>query len=149
MNEKKLIESFFELEDRLKDASVLKSTRHLGDIAEFLCADLYNLTLSKSKIQEGYDAKDKKKVKYQIKINNSSERTNQPTGAPDEYDFLLLVVTKNSKLWQFSNSDTYFATVYRIKSKELQNKKYVGKRFLEGHTPEYIFNKSFKLINPK
>lgn len=138
--------NFFEAEKRLWYNKVIKSTRTSGDIAEFLCKKHFNIISNKSQIEVGHDGKDQNGKLLQIKINNSSTKTNQTIGNKEKYDFLYLLITKNSFLFhpKYMNSEVFIA-IYKIPKEQLPNKRNIAKtelfqlkpiKFLDNHLNE-------------
>ena len=139
---KSLLKSFFASTDDLIDRKIIRSSKYTADIAEYLCQEIYKLTLSESQREPGYDGKDKDNKTYQIKINNSKKKTNQEIGNPNSYDYLLLMITSNSKLFDLSLENTFIA-IYKLNSKMLLGRKYVAKKEINQSKPEYIIDKDF------
>lgn len=115
------IHCFFKSFERLRQLKVIRSDVIFGDIGEFLCTIVFEgLTLVDEKTKEGFDAWiDGKKV--QIKFSDSSDRKNIDLGNPDKYDFLIVVLGRNSahRMIDDSNDDYLF---YKFSSKEVVEK---------------------------
>jgi hypothetical protein len=69
-----LLKQFFSSTDDLIDKGIIRSSKYTADIAEYLCQEIYELTLCKNQRELGYDGKDKDDKTYQIKINNSKQK---------------------------------------------------------------------------
>lgn len=73
--------AFFEAVDRLEKVGIIRSSRFLGDIGEFLCADAFGTVLAEQLRLPGHDGvHDEKRV--QIKFNNSPTGNNINVGNP-------------------------------------------------------------------
>jgi hypothetical protein len=138
------IRMFFETVERLKDEEIIRSTKYLGDIAEYICQELYALTLSSSQREIGFDASDIDGNTYQIKINNSSEKTNQDIGDISVYNNLLLIVTSNSLLFD-STYPNAFMLIYNIPSNTLTGNA-VAKTILRGLRPDKMLDRNLNII---
>ena len=138
------LKNFFHSTSQLKQNEIIRSSNYTGDIAEYLCKEIYELDLCKSQREECYDAT-KNDLLYQIKINNSSQKTNQIIGNPNKYDFLLLLITAESKLFNPIYNE-YFMAIYRINSDELKNKSSFAKNWIDTLTPEYLVTNNFDII---
>ncbi|QTV06740.1 hypothetical protein [Faecalibacter bovis] len=137
--------SFFDSTKKLKENQIIRSSNFSGDIAEYLCQEIYGLTLCENQREIGYDAV-KDGIKYQIKINNSSQKTNQGIGNPSEYNYLLLLITSESKLFN-PKYDNYFITIYKIENKDLLIGDNIAKSYLFNLKPEYLITQDFQVLN--
>lgn len=140
--------NFFNSVNELSNKNVIRSSNFIGNIAEFICCELYDLDQCKNQRQIGFDAmrNDQNKDKFQIKINNSAKKTNQTIGDPSKYSFLLLVITSNSFLFNKKYSSARFL-IYKIPSKILQRKKYIAKELILNYKPEIILDNDFEKMN--
>ena|SRR5574344_584636 len=141
---KKEIKNLFNITKKLKASGIIRSTKVFSDVSEYLCKEHLKLKLSESQRQEGFDAVDGRRKKYQIKFNNSKEKTNQDIGNPGKYDYLLLVITNESKL--FDTNRTGFICIYRIEASELIGKKYIAKTYIAELKPILELDKNLDLI---
>jgi hypothetical protein len=137
---KNAIKTFFEIVQKLKDEEIIRSSKYSGDIAEYICQELYSLTLSPSQREVGYDGKDENEIRYQIKLNNSTQKTNQEVGDPTSYDNLLLVVTSDSLLFD-SRYETAFILIYNIPSSQL-NGIWLAKSVLHSFQPDKMLDRN-------
>ena len=138
------LKNFFHSTSQLKQNEIIRSSKYIADIAEYLCQEIYGLTLCENQREIGYDAV-KDGIKYQIKINNSSQKTNQGIGNPSEYNYLLLLITSDSKLYNPEYKD-YFITVYKIGNEQLVGSKYIAKTQLSSLKPVNLITKDFTII---
>lgn len=138
------IRKFFETVETLKNEDIIRSSKYLGDIAEYICQELYTLQLNLNQRETGYDATDDIGNTYQIKINNSSEKTNQDIGDPSVYTNLLLIITNNSKLFD-TRYENVFMLIYNIPSNTL-NGNYISKTKLSEIQPDRILNEKLDII---
>jgi len=93
----KAITDFFDIATRLEELEVIRSSRYLGDIGEFLCKEKFDIDLEEGLRSEGHDATDEN-GRIQIKFNNSTKGNNINVGNPTKYERLIIVVGPNSKL---------------------------------------------------
>jgi len=144
--DKSLIKQFFELTTELRNEKIINSSRYLGDIAEYICEKRYSLKLCDSKREIGHDAVDSEtgKIKYQIKINNSTEKTNQDIGNKEHYDYLLLLITSDSKL--YSSNIKHKIALYKIAKEDLPKGKYIAKSFISKFEPELYLDENLNII---
>jgi len=109
--------------------------------------NIYNLKLCGNQRQEYYDAVDEKSKKtFQIKINNSTEKTNQDVGKPEFYDYLVLLITEKSNLFD-PTYQSQFITVYKFSGKSLEGREYIAKNGIHGSKPEYLIDRKFNIYS--
>lgn len=137
--------NFFSSTTVLMDRNIIRSSKYSADIAEYICSKLFGLTLCESQREIGYDAYDLKGSKVQIKINNSTKKTNQDIGNKAAYDYLYLVVTANSLMFNSQFRDA-FMLIYIIPSYEIAGEQYIAKGFIKKLTPAIILNDKFEII---
>jgi len=142
---KDAIRIFFDTVQKLKDEEIIRSSKYSGDIAEYICAELYGLTLSTSQREIGFDAIDADNIRYQIKLNNSSKNNNQTIGDTTAYDNLLLVVTSDSLLFD-SRYENAFMLIYNIHSSRLSGV-FIAKTFLRAIAPDKILDRNLNLLS--
>jgi hypothetical protein len=144
--EKSLIINFFKITEELRKEKIINSSRYLGDIAEYICEYIYLLKLCDNKRERGHDAVDCKtgKIKYQIKINNSTEKTNQDIGKKEHYDYLLLLITSSSKL--YTSNPNYKIAIYKFSKEDLITEKYISKGFISQFKPELHLDENLNII---
>lgn len=143
-NVKHSLRTFFDSVKILADNEIIRSSKYSADIAEYICSKFYDLELSQNQRQIGYDAVDKNKRKIQIKINNSSKKTNQSIGDKTKYQDLYLLVTSYSLLFnrKFSNA---FLLLYKIPASSIPGDKYIAKTFIQTLTPDLILDNNFDI----
>jgi hypothetical protein len=90
------IDCFFSSVDRLRDLGVVRSNKYLGDIAEFLCSNLFGMELAESKKQKGHDGTIDG-LRCQVKFSGGSSQTID-LGNPELYDRLIIVLGPESAL---------------------------------------------------
>ncbi|HUK56268.1 MAG TPA: hypothetical protein VLY20_06380 [Nitrospiria bacterium] len=84
------ITQFFTAVEEQKRVGVARTDRFLGDIGEFLCHDAFDMALTKSAREKGYDgyiSGEKVQVKY-----HGGKSTTVDCGNPPDYDRLLVVI---------------------------------------------------------
>ena len=118
------IKEFYKSIKILEDLKVIRSKVVFGDIGEFLCTITFqNLKLVQEKTNEGYDAIDNEQ-KVQIKFSDSSYTKNIDLGDPEKYDYLIVVLTRESahiyKSDEEKNCDYYF---YKFSKSDVQKLK--------------------------
>jgi hypothetical protein len=91
------LDSYLAARRQLVDLGVIRTRRSLeADYAEWLMAEMFQLRLSPSSIQEGYDAFDVAGLKYQVKArlvsSLSSSTSFDFSSTPHPFDFLLAVL---------------------------------------------------------
>ena len=55
----------------LKEKGIIRSNNLVGDLGEYYCEQSFGITLSKNKVQKGYDGTDKKGKTVQIKTRKT------------------------------------------------------------------------------
>lgn len=117
IDQESALAAFFEAVDRLEKVGIIRSSRFLGDIGEFLCADAFGTVLAEQLRLPGHDGvHDEKRV--QIKFNNSPTGNNINVGNPDNYDELVVVIGPRSKLRESQHEPGRFR-FYRFSSTEV------------------------------
>ena len=111
------IASFFAAVDHLERLKVIRSSRFLGDIGEFLCHTAFGIELASQLRQTGHDAMDGDE-RVQIKFNNSTAGNNIDVGKPATYDALVIVIGPRSKLREPNHKANEFR-LYRFASSEV------------------------------
>ena len=134
------------MNSELINNKIIRSSKYTADIAEYLSKEIYNLKLCDNQREFGFDAQDSFGKKYQIKINNSSKKTNQSVGDTNQYDFLLLLITRNSRLFNVKYINS-FITIYRIPKELIDEKKYIAKTIIFELTPEFLISEEFEIAS--
>lgn len=93
----KAITEFFDIATKLEELKIVRSSRYLGDIGEFLCKEEFDINLEEGLRAEGHDATDEN-GRVQIKFSNSVKSNNINVGLPTKYERLIIVIGPNSKL---------------------------------------------------
>ncbi|MFT8362927.1 MAG: hypothetical protein ABF608_07060 [Sporolactobacillus sp.] len=126
---KHALNAFFDSAEKLKSLGIIRSSRFLGDIGEYIAASAYGITLQKNLREEGFDGtKDGKR--YQIKYANGSTK-NLNAGNPEEYDYLLVVIGDGSVLSKKVSPREY--QIYEFDAEFVKNqKKNSGKYYICG-----------------
>lgn len=144
-NTQYLLKSFFHSTDELIKQKIIRSSKYTADVAEYLSERIYNLELCTNQREVGFDGTDKEGNKYQIKINNSSQKTNQDIGNIEHYRYLILMLTSNSRLFD-KKFDEHFITVYKIDKQFLKGRKYIAKTYIQSIQPEYLISHEFDIL---
>ncbi|SFU78442.1 hypothetical protein SAMN05216480_1279 [Pustulibacterium marinum] len=137
------LKNFFASTKVLMEQNVIRSSKYTADIAEYIIQEIYGLELCKSQREPGYDGTLNQK-KYQIKINNSSQKTNQDVGDPELYDYFILIITSNSLLFDKKYTG-YFMAIYEFEKKILEGKKYIAKTTIHQNKPTYLVTDEFQV----
>jgi hypothetical protein len=116
--QKRAITSFFKAVERLEDCGVIRSSRYLGDIGEFLCNSAFGTILANQLRQTGHDGMEGSS-RVQIKFNNSTAGNNINVGNPNDYDVLVVVIGSRSKLREADHSQNEFR-LYRYAADEVK-----------------------------
>lgn len=99
----------------LKDVGVIRSDRYLGDIAEFLCADAFEIDLAENLRQIGHDGM-RQDLKVQIKYGGG-KKTNIDLGDPSTYDEVYVVLGKDSIVRKHQGEADFF--IYKLTANEV------------------------------
>jgi hypothetical protein len=113
------IRSFYEATRRLRELQIIRSDKYLGDIAEFLCCDWFDMVLDPNPRKQHIDGTIGP-LKVQVKYHGGKSTT-VSLGNPDKYDELIIVLGKESVLRKDEETDRY--VVFRIPSTEIKKKK--------------------------
>lgn len=105
--QKRAITSFFKVAERLEDCGVIRSSRYLGDIGEFLCNSAFGTILANPLRQTGHDGMEGSS-RVQIKFNNSAAGNNIDVGNPNDYDVLVVIIGSRSKLREADHRQNEF-----------------------------------------
>ena len=139
------LSSFFNSIKILEKNAIIRSSKYSGDIAEFICSKFYDFKLCTNQRQIGYDALDINSRRVQIKLNNSSKKTNQAIGDKSQYDDLYLLITSNSKLFDHKFNKA-FLLIYKIPASTIPGDKYIAKTLIQTLTPNLKLNSNFEII---
>lgn len=141
----KAINNFFKAVGKLQELKIIRSSKYLGDIGEFLASDKLGLDLVNSQKQKHYDAKKDGKT-YQIKFHNAKVGTNINVGNPKNYDFLIIVIGPNSKIKEATHTRTEYR-IYKFTKAEVlcwgkrdEKSFYCAKEKLEKTSKKFIIN---------
>ena len=111
------IAAFFESVARLEDLKIIRSSRFLGDIGEFICSKAFGTELSPHLRQRGHDGMSGND-RVQIKFNNSIKGNNINVGDPKDYEILVVVIGPSSKLREKDHGPSEFR-LYRYAKTEV------------------------------
>jgi hypothetical protein len=112
------IANFFEAVSELRKLGVIRSDKYLGDLAEYICSNFFDIELAASGRQPGYDGI-ANNARFQIKYHGSSTRTNIDLGDPSQYDTLLVVLGPASMLRDPAFAEDFL--VYRMSSESVRS----------------------------
>ncbi|MEN3111992.1 DUF6998 domain-containing protein [Uliginosibacterium paludis] len=113
------ITGFFDSVSQLEAVGVIRSSRFLGDIGEFLAKEGFGVTLVNQLRQTGHDGTDQD-GKVQIKFNNSTEGNNINVGNPKDYETLIVVIGPQSKLREEGHGPNEFR-LYRYSKRDVES----------------------------
>lgn len=140
LNQKNALLAFGAAVELLKQAKVIRSHRYLGDIAEFLCAELTGIDLATNLRQVGHDGM-RGELRAQIKYGGG-KKTNIDLGNPANYDEIYVVLGEGSVLRTYSAPEEFI--VYRLTASQvaaltpIANGRYsCGKRTFSG-APDFV-----------
>jgi hypothetical protein len=108
---------FFSAVSLLEESGVIRSSRYLGDLGEFLCREELGIELSPHLRQTGHDGVDGEE-QVQIKFSNSTAGNNIKVGNPENYDALIIVLGPRSKLREADHMPAEFR-FYRFTKAEV------------------------------
>lgn len=117
LDQESAIAAFFEAVSHLEELEVIRSSRFLGDIGEFLCSRAFEAQLVPQLRQPGHDGvigTDR----VQIKFNNSTKGNNIDVGDPKDYELLVIVIGPRSKLREADHGPSEFR-LYRFTNTEV------------------------------
>lgn len=115
-NQKSAIIKFSSAVEELRDAGVVRSHRYLGDLAEFLCADALDITLSDNLREVGHDG-----IRYGVKVQvkyGGGKKTNIDLGDPTSYEEIYIVLGKESVVRSRGQKGDFL--VYKLTSAEVK-----------------------------
>ena len=130
---KEALKEFFSAQKTLNQLGIIHSRDYIGDIGRYLCQVMYNLEITKSGRQAGYDGTIGTS-KIQVTINNCPIGTPVILGEPSEYDELIVLLGPNCSLRPENIPDDFI--FYRFTREEALKKfktpggKYIGKKTL-------------------
>lgn len=101
----------------LKNDGVIRSKNLVGDLGEYYCKILFNLTLEPDKVNKGFDAKDIKEKRVEIKTRRTPEDKSKIIFKGFDFKYCYFVVLND-----FFQPET----IYKIKSSMI--KKVVDKK---------------------
>ena len=135
---KEALRQFFSAQTKLNQLGVIHSRDYIGDIGRYLCQVMYNLEISKSVWQAGYDGTIGTS-KVQVRMNNCPTGTPVRLDEPFECDELIVVLGPHCFL-RPENLEGDFI-FYRFTREEALQRfkdrsgKYIGGRstFSQGH----------------
>lgn len=140
------ITRFFEAVERLEELGVIRSSRFLGDIGEFLCSDTFGTVLVDELRLTGHDGTHEGK-RVQVKFNNSPTGNNINVGDPERYDELIVVLGPRSKLRETDHQPGEFR-FYRFASEEVRpwrtgnNSHYCAKERIRNCTSKHTIRRA-------
>jgi hypothetical protein len=111
------IAAFFESVARLEELKIVRSSRFLGDIGEFICSEAFEMDLAPQLRQRGHDGMSGSD-RVQIKFNNSTKGNNINVGNPKDYEILVVVIGPRSKLREKDHEPSEFR-LYRYTKAEV------------------------------
>lgn len=145
--QKLAIKNFFEAAKVLKDSNVIRSSSYVGNIAEFICANLFEITLSGSQREEGLDGVDLEERRIEIKYHNGEKGNNILVGKYKEnqnFEDLIVILGPSSKL-RVEELDKELFEVYRINDFKYKEGTNIAKRNLQGKL-KYLLNSNLDII---
>ncbi|MCZ4696442.1 hypothetical protein DWB61_17420 [Ancylomarina euxinus] len=143
MGDIELIKVFFNSVKELKKANIIRGDQILGDIAEYLAKEKYNIELNENLREKYFDGKIGDK-KVQIKYNGSQKGKNIDIGDTSKYDILILVLYRESLHYpENCVEDFVFYMLEKSKLEKIKTTK-LGKRTL---TKEKLINYNYEKLD--
>lgn len=140
----KLIKEFFEVAKKMKSENIIKSSKYVGDIGEFICSNLYGIKLCVSQRHKGYDGIDHQGKRVEIKFHNGEDGTNIQMdkyigiNLNDRFQTLYVVLGPESKIRPKGiEENTYL--IYIIENYVSGN---IAKKLLSQLKPDKILNEN-------
>lgn len=131
-NDLGVIYDFFESVKRLKKNRIVRSSKYLGDIGEYLVQqNVNNVILFENQRNENIDGevtRGKKKLKIQIKMHNGEVGTNIEVGNPEHYDLLYIVLGPDSRL-HLKKADLGTFRIYEFTKEQVEKWKTTKGRY--------------------
>jgi hypothetical protein len=121
------ITQFFSAVSLLEESGVIRSSRYLGDIGEFLCQEEFGIVLASHLRQTGHDGVEGDDL-VQIKFSNSTAANNIKVGNPENYNALIIVLGPRSKLRESDHKPSEFR-FYRYSKAEVQTWRTAGNNY--------------------
>ena len=75
----------------LKQDGIIRTKNLVGDLGEYYCSQLFNLTLNKNVVETGYDAKDIEERKVEIKTRRTPEGKAKVIFRSFNFDYCLFI----------------------------------------------------------
>ncbi|MFI8574915.1 DUF6998 domain-containing protein [Rossellomorea aquimaris] len=148
INQKNKIKNFFHAANSLKSLGIIRSTNYVGNIAEFMCANLYNLKLSESQREEGLDGIDSKGRKLEIKFHNGTSSTNiimSKYSNSQNFNDLIVMLGPLSKIRTNNLPEMTYAT-YKIKDYSYKKHGNIAKTLLTEVGPDFILDEDLEVL---
>ncbi|CAE6732431.1 hypothetical protein [Paraburkholderia nemoris] len=137
--QEKAIDAFFSAVEGLRQLGVVRSSKYLGDIAEFLCCNLLGMELATNKRQAGYDGLIQG-LKCQVKFSGGASNT-VDLGDPKAYDILVIVLGPDSALRPVTATKKWL--IYKIPSNVIEQTAPVHTKGVRRFTKQQIPQKYF------
>jgi hypothetical protein len=90
------LDKFFSAQKKLNELGIIRSRDYIGDVARYLCREVYNLEPSKGR-RTGHDGTIGD-LKIRVAVNNCPIGTKVFLQEPFEFDELIVVLGPNCKL---------------------------------------------------
>jgi hypothetical protein len=75
----------------LKNDGIIRTKNLVGDLGEYYCSQLLNLTLNNNVVEKGYDAKDSNGKKVEIKTRRIPEKSAKINFKSLDFDYYLYI----------------------------------------------------------
>jgi len=146
LNQEQAIVDFFSAVARLRDLGVIRSNKHIADIAEFVCCNFLGMELVASGNHPGYDGVIDGET-CQVKFSGGKSNTID-LGDPAGYDRLIIVLGPDSNLRPTGKSERWL--IYSIPSAVVDQCKPHGdgmRRYSKGQIPQQHFVGGFNALD--
>jgi hypothetical protein len=116
--QKTTMNQFFKVAKKLSKLGVIRSSKYLGDIAEFICSNLYEIQLNPSGRAIGFDGTDLNGNKVEVKYHGGESGNNIDLSGYKKnqiFNDLYIILGPDSKI-RPDNSPPETYLVYRIEN---------------------------------
>jgi len=148
LDQKSAIKDFFKAANSLKSLRIIRSTSYVGNIAEFVCANLYNVKLSDSQREEGLDGVDSKGRNIEIKFHNGVSGTNIIMSKYSDFqnfDDLIIMLGPLSKIRPYNLPKKTYVT-YKIKEYSYKKHGNIAKTLLTETGYDFLLDEVLEVI---
>ncbi|KAA9022307.1 hypothetical protein [Niallia endozanthoxylica] len=146
--QREAIYEFFKVTKKLKDLDIVRSSSYLGNIAEFVCSNLYGITLSESQREESLDGVDINGIKVEIKSHDGESGNNIVMSKyKDGQNFkdLIVFLAPSSKIRPNNIPQNTFA-IYRIRNYNVNTHGNIAKGVLGENGYDFLLDEHLNIL---